>query len=76
MRAYLYQGPKAEVSNTAEPISITDCDELFAEAAAGGVEVIRTENTIRAEFCDMIAFAVIGDSQGDYYRAAKSAGLV
>ena len=76
MIAYLYQGPKSQVSKTADPVSLSECEELFSGAAAGGVEVARTENTIRAEFGDMIAFAVIGDSQGDYYRAAKAAGLL
>ena len=76
MIAYIYQGPKATVSKTAEPISIAECEELFADAKAQGAEVIRTENTIRAEVGDMIAFAVLGDSQGDYYRAAKAAGLL
>lgn len=76
MIAYIYQGPKNTVSKTADPISLAECEELFAEAAAQGAEVVRTENTIRAEVGDMIAFAVIGDSQGDYYRAAKAAGLL
>ncbi len=76
MIAYLYQGPKAEVSKTAEPISIAECDGLFAEATSQGVEVVRTKNTIRAELGNMIVFAVIGESQGDYYRAAKAAGLL
>lgn len=76
MIAYLYQGPKNTVSKTADPISLAECDDLFAEAAAQGTAVVRTENTITAEVGDMIAFAVIGESQGDYYRAAKAAGLL
>jgi hypothetical protein len=76
MIAYLYQGPKNQVSTTANPISIAECDALFADAVAGGIVVVRTENTVRAEFGDMIAFAVLGTSQGDYYRAAKAAGLL
>lgn len=76
MIAYLYQGPKAEVSKTADPISMAECEEFFAEASAQGATVVRTETTISATVGDMIAFAVIGDSQGDYYRAAKAAGLL
>ena len=74
MRAYLYQGPKNQVSKCGDPISLEDCDALFAEAIASGADVVRTNRTITAQCGDMIAFAVIGSSQGDYSRAAEAAG--
>lgn len=73
--AYMTQGKKGALDKIAEPMSVADAEVLIAQADTHcGAVVTRTDNTITAEFGDMVCFIAICNNQGEFYRAAYAAG--
>ncbi len=81
---YLSQGTAGSLSTFGDQILDEDISEFIASCEAAGAVVVRGEHagrqTIQATIEDgacFMAIIVLGcKSQGDFYRAAKSAGVI
>jgi len=81
MTTYLTQGQSGKLSAFADQILDEDLPGFVADCEAGGATIERGAHagrqSIKATFGDMVAFIAIGcKSQGDFYRAAKAAGVI
>ncbi|MEF8770575.1 hypothetical protein [Candidatus Accumulibacter contiguus] len=79
MSAYVTQGKIGSLGKFGEHMTDNETVDFLAECEAGGATIERGTHagheTIKATFGEMIAFIAVCKSNGDFYRAGKSAGV-